>query len=116
MADSSVISSAFVTGTTPVNIPNSNHCYSLTMVRGYCISANAPAGTNLIVKDGDGNTVVTVPVCAPGALLTAYTGQSINVDQTGLNLDVVDTLATVQLSSNLSSGSIAMTFGLNKAN
>lgn len=116
MSDSTLLVTAWLTGTTPVALPNSFHVYNISAVRVLASGVNGSIGTNLIIKDGSGNTVLTLPITTTTALLGSYTGMACDVPDFYVAVPVVETNLTAQLSANLTSGQIGIIVGTNKAN
>jgi len=107
---------AWLTGTTPVSLPNSFHVYNISAIRALASGVNGTIGTNIIIKDGAGATVLTIPVTTTTALLGSYTGMACDVPDFYVAVPVLETNLTAQLSANLTSGQIGLIVGTNKAN
>jgi hypothetical protein len=118
MADSSVVVTAWISGTTAVNLTGTEHVYDISGLTAVAAGANGPYATNLIIKDATGDVLLTVPLAIAPSLLNLgpYTGIACNIPSLSNSVAVVNTPFTAQLSNNLTAGQIGVMLGTNKAN
>ena len=101
-----------VSGTSPVGVTTSTSVSAITAVHVTTINANAGATTSVIIQDGSGATILTVPVAVTGALLSNFTGPCFILFSLAIPVAWSTTNSiTCKLSTALASGSMAIVVG-----
>jgi hypothetical protein len=113
MSESNGIGEAFITtstGTSAVDIGGIDWS-ELVALHVTAAGANIPAGTTLIITDGEGIFSYSFAIELPTALLASYTGPLLSEENLALEITYGSGPCTAKLSNALSSGSLAINVG-----
>jgi outer membrane lipoprotein SlyB len=110
MSDSGSIGFCTLSSTTSTSVQGSNQG-AITNIQVNVVGGNAPAGTTLTFTDGSGAFVATFALALPTALLAAYFGNIMSMDNLALPIAFVNSPVTVKLNNALSSGVLSINVG-----